>query len=165
MQSDEPEQPPAKPKPFRPRDELGRPLPAGSEDRLALPDFDANSLEENHRLAIEYLEAGNYFAAHEAWETCWAQAKGTAEEEFFKGLAQLGAGYTHYGRGNAHGAHALLTRALERIASMGSPYRGLDVEALRGAVEATRRAAAQAEHARVDLPPLESPRIVRAAGG
>ena len=46
-----------KPKPFRPRDELGRPLPAGSENRLELPDFDALSLEENHALAIRYFDA------------------------------------------------------------------------------------------------------------
>jgi predicted metal-dependent hydrolase len=156
------EQPQPQPKPFRPRDELGRPLPAGSEDRLGLPDFDANSLEENHRLAIEYLEAGNSFAAHEAWETCWGQAKGTEEEEFFKGLAQLGAGYTHYQRGNAHGAHALLTRALERIGSRGSPYRGIDVQAFASAVEETRRAAAQAEHAGAKLPPLPATGVPRA---
>ena len=92
------------PKPFRPRDELGRPLSAGSLNQLELPNFDLNTIDQNHALAIAYFDAGNFFAAHEAWETCWAQAKGGDEEEFFKGLAQLGAGYTHYRRGNARPA-------------------------------------------------------------
>ncbi len=120
-------QPP--PKPERPRDELGRPLPAGSEDRLHLPNFDALNVEENHALAIELFNARNFFGAHEAWETCWAQSKGIEEEEFFKGLAQLGAGYTHWLRGNPHGVQALLGRALERIGLLGSPHRGIDTGA------------------------------------
>ena len=81
-------------KPERPRDELGRPLPAGEPNRLELPYFDEMTLEECHEEAIRLFDAGNYFGAHEAWETCWGYAKGTDEEEFFKGLAQLGAGYT-----------------------------------------------------------------------
>jgi hypothetical protein len=95
------------PKPFRPRDEYGRPLRPDEADRLALPNFDAMNLEEAHEAALRFFDAGNYFAAHEAWETCWGLAKGTDEEEFFKGLAQLGAGYTHWMRGNAHGVVAL----------------------------------------------------------
>src|SRR3546814_15936218 len=68
----------------------------------------------------DLFDAGNYFGAHEAWETCWAFAKGTPEQEFFKGLAQLGAGYTHWLRGNPHGVVALLGRALARLGTHGS---------------------------------------------
>lgn len=132
--------PPPPPKPDRPRDELGRPLPPGSENRLHLPDFDALSVEENHALAIEFFNARNFFGAHEAWETCWAQSKGTEEEEVFKGFAQLGAGYTHWLRGNPHGVQALLGRALERIGDRGSPYRGIDTAAFAVILEADIRA-------------------------
>lgn len=122
-------------KPDRPRDELGRPLPAGSETRLHLPDFDALTVEENHALAIELFNAHNFFGAHEAWETCWAQSKGTEEEEVFKGFAQLGAGYTHWARGNPRGVRALLGRALERIRLLGSPFRGIDTDAFAANLE------------------------------
>lgn len=131
---------PTAPKPDRPRDELGRPLPAGSENRLQLPDFDAFNVEENHALAIEFFNARNFFGAHEAWETCWAQSKGGDEEEFFKGFAQLGAGYTHWMRGNPHGVQALLGRALERIRLRGSPYRGVDTDAFAAILERDIRA-------------------------
>src|SRR5438094_10074057 len=90
-----PRDPDAPPKPKRPRDELGRPLPWDSKSRLDLEDFDSMSLEENHRLGVEHFDAEEFFPAHEAWETCWKQAKGSPDAELFKGLSQLGAGYVH----------------------------------------------------------------------
>lgn len=138
----------------RPRDELGRPLPAGSRNRLKLPYFDAMSIDENHTLAMEYFDAGNYFAAHEAWESCWVQAKGSPEEKFFKGLAQLGAGYTHYRRNNPHGARVLLERALDRISAYGSLHRGIDVDALVRVGRRTHQLAEAAERRATRLPPL-----------
>ena len=169
MTDKRPEQPAAdglpaqpKPKPERPRDELGRLLPAGSEDRMRLPNFDALSLEENHALAIRFFDEQNFFAAHEAWETCWGLAKGTEEEEFFKGLAQLGAGYTHYRRGNPHGARVLMTRALERIGTHGARHRGIDIDAFRHQIDTTRHTAAALDSvrgARGDLPPLPPQRV------
>src|SRR3954463_684191 len=97
-------------KPERPRDELGRPLPWDAETRLRLPNFDAMSIEENDRAARQFLVDRNFFGAHEAWETAWKQSKGAGDEELFKGLSQLGAGYVHLLRGNAHGATTLLRR-------------------------------------------------------
>jgi uncharacterized protein len=122
--------PPRRQKTVRPRDELGRPLPRGSKNRLDLEDFDSLPLEENHRLGIEHFNAGRFFPAHEAWETAWKQAKGTPDEEFFKGLSQLGAGYVHYRRGNPHGTFTLLRRGVRRISAYNSRHRGLDVASL-----------------------------------
>lgn len=127
-----PEEPlPPAMKPERPRDEFGRPLPPGESNRLDLPYFDEMTLEECHEEAIRLFNTGNYFGAHEAWETCWGYAKGTDEEEFFKGLAQLGAGYTHWMRGNPHGVVALLGRAAARIEDRGPTHRGIDAVTFR----------------------------------
>ncbi|MFA7248509.1 MAG: DUF309 domain-containing protein [Dehalococcoidia bacterium] len=159
---DVPWPPPLEPKPPRPRDEAGRPLAPGTPTRLALPDFDAMSIDEAHEEAIRLFDAGNYFGAHEAWETCWARCKGTGDEEFFKGLAQLGAGYTHWMRGNAHGVDALLDRALERIGRAGSPHRGLDIAAFMHAVESLRATAQRCAASGAPLPPLERRLVPRA---
>jgi hypothetical protein len=113
-------------KPERPRDHLGRPQPWGAEGTLELEDFDSLTLEENHRLGREHLNAGRYFPAHEAWETAWKQARATGDAEFFKGLSQLGAGYTHLLRGNAHGAVRLLRRASGRISAYPTGHLGVD---------------------------------------
>jgi len=152
-----PERPlPPAPKPERPRDEAGRPLRAGEANRLHLPDFDSMTLEECHEEAIRLFDASNYFGAHEAWETCWGFAKGTEEEDFFKGLAQLGAGYTHWIRGNPHGVRALLGRAMARIGTHGSPHRGLDVDAWIRRMEDLRAQAGAAQRNGTPLPPLEA---------
>lgn len=143
----------------RPRDELGRPLPRDAENRLHLEDFDSLPLEENHRLGIEHFNAGRFFPAHEAWESAWKQARGTGDEEFFKGLSQLGAGYVHYRRGNPHGAHTLLRRGVGRVRAYGSPYRGIDVEAVTVAASAHAEVIRAAEAAGDPLPEIEPPRI------
>lgn len=122
-------------KPERPRDELGRPLPVGSANRLAVDDLDGLSAAEANALALAHFDAGRYFLAHEAWEAAWLESKGTASEALFKGLAQLGAGYTHAARGNAHGMRALLGRALDAIRDSSGSACGLDLPTLVPLVE------------------------------
>lgn len=123
-------------KPERPRDHLGRPQAWGAPNTLALEDYDSLTQEENHRLGREHFNAGRYFPAHEAWETAWKQARDTEDAEFFKGLSQLGAGYTHLLRGNAHGAATLMRRAARRISRYPSGHHGVDTTAVSRAAEA-----------------------------
>jgi uncharacterized protein len=143
----------------RPRDELGQLLPWGEENRLAMEDFDSLPLEENHRLGIEHFNEGRFFPAHEAWETAWKQARGTEDEEFFKGLSQLGAGYVHYRRGNPHGAQTLIRRAQSRISRFGSRHRGVGLEPLLATLDEHARRFEEAERERTALPEVEPPRL------
>ncbi|HYH28485.1 MAG TPA: DUF309 domain-containing protein [Actinomycetota bacterium] len=143
----------------RPRDELGRPLPWGEANRLEMDDFDSLTAEENHRLAIAYFNAGRYFPAHEAWETAWKQNKGTSDEEFFKGLSQLGAGYTHYSRGNPHGTHTLIRRGTSRIKAYGPVHHELDVDRLVREAEAQADLVERAKEDEEPIPVLEPPRL------
>jgi predicted metal-dependent hydrolase len=129
-------------KPERPRDALGRPQPWDAENALELEDFEAMSLDEVDRLGREHLNAGRYFPAHEAWETAWKKARDTDDAEFYKGLSQLGAGYVHLLRGNAHGTMRLLRRASGRLSAYPDGHRGIqnariarEAEALAEAVE------------------------------
>ena len=112
-------------KPERPRDLLGRPQPWDAENQLQMEDFDSLSLEENHELGRRYTRERRFFPAHEAWETAWKQARDTDEAELFKGLSQMGAGYVHLFRGNAHGAATLLRRAAIRISRYEVGTRGV----------------------------------------
>lgn len=144
-------------KPPRPRDELGRPLPWGSENRLPMEDFDRLPIEENHSLAIRYWNDGNFFPAHEAWESCWKQAKGTEEEELFKGLSQLGAGYVHWRRDNQHGAKTLLRRGLGRVRAFGPRARGIDLSAIVRAAEEDANLVEAAQRAGAPMPELHPP--------
>ncbi len=123
-------------KPERPRDELGRPLPWEEENLLHLPDFDRLSVEEIDRLGRELLRDRNYFGAHEAWETAWKQSRGSGDEELFKGLSQMGAGYVHLMRGNAHGAITLLRRGARRVGAYPAGTKGIQTERLAARLEA-----------------------------
>jgi hypothetical protein len=123
-------------KPERPRDTLGRPLGWNEENLLHLPDFDRLSVDENDRLGRQLLQDRNYFGAHEAWETAWKQARGSGDEELFKGLSQMGAGYVHLLRGNAHGTITLLRRGARRLRAYPTGTRGIDTSGLAGRLEA-----------------------------
>ena len=103
--------------------------------------------EVGHRLAREHFRAGRFFPAHEAWETAWKQSRDTEDHELFKGLSQLGAGYVHLLRGNAHGAATLLRRAGGRIGRY--PAGRLEIDT-----------AVVAEHARRDADAVERGEIV-----
>jgi uncharacterized protein len=127
-------------KPERPRDRLGRPLPWGAESDIHLEDFDALSVDQNHELGRGHARAGRWFAAHEAWETAWKQARDTDEAELFKGLSQMGAGYVHLFRGNAHGATTLLRRGAMRIARYDDGIRDVPTKSLAARLEADANA-------------------------
>ena len=143
----------------RPRDELWRPLSWDAENLLDLEDFDSLSLEENHRLGMTHFNKGRFFPAHEAWETAWKQSKGTPDEEFFKGLSQLGAGYVHYRRGNPHGTFTLLRRAVRRIARYGPRHWGVDVHSLTETASAHAHEVEAAARDGRGLPDIQPPRI------
>jgi predicted metal-dependent hydrolase len=89
----------------------------------------------------------------------WKQSKRTPDEEFFKGLSQLGAGYTHYRRGNAHGTHTLMRRALSRITGHGPRHHGIDLERLTAEVERQAEAVEASEASGEPLPELAPPKI------
>ena len=123
-------------KPQRPRDLLGRPQPWDAENQLQMEDFDSLTLEQNHELGRRYTRERRFFPAHEAWETAWKQARGTDDAEFFKGLSQMGAGYVHLLRGNAHGTVTLLRRASSRVRRYPDGHRGIHTLALHDKLEA-----------------------------
>ncbi len=89
----------------------------------------------------------------------WKQSKGSPDEEFFKGLSQLGAGYTHYRRGNSHGTHVLMRRALSRITRFGKRHHGIDLERLAAEIESQAELVEAADRSGEPLPALEPPRI------
>jgi uncharacterized protein len=126
-------------KPQRPRDLLGRPLSWEATNQLMLEDYDSMTLEQNHAAGLEHARAGRWFPAHEAWETAWKQARKTKDAEFFKGLSQMGAGYVHLLRGNAHGARTLWRRAASRVSRYEDGHLGVKTRALSGLLESEAR--------------------------
>jgi uncharacterized protein len=109
-----------RPRSTRPRDELGRPLPQGSQGVPRIPDDLELSPTETLAYAQDLLDQGLAFNAHEVLEAAWKNGPDD-EKALWQGLAQLMVGITHVQRGNVDGAITLLRRASLRIASAGRP--------------------------------------------
>jgi predicted metal-dependent hydrolase len=124
-----------------------------------MEDYDTLTVDENHRLGVRHFNAGRFFPAHEAWETCWKQVKQTEEAEFFKGLSQLGAGYVHLLRGNSHGAHTLLRRGAGRVGRYGHDHRGVRAEALAARAFEHADVIERAERSGMPLPEVDVPKV------
>jgi predicted metal-dependent hydrolase len=116
----------------RPRDELGRPLPHGSEGVGRIPDDLALSPAESLRYAQQLLDEGLAFNAHEVLEAAWKSAPDD-ERSMWQGLAQLAVGITHVQRGNTAGAAGVLSRAADHIDEANRPApHGVDADGLIG---------------------------------
>ena len=113
----------------RPRDPLGRPLPAGSADALRpvdLPDASA-PLERWVDLAVELFDAERFFEAHEVLETVWKRDGFDDESRrWWRGLTQLAVACCHLQRGNLPGARGVLARAMTNLGMPVADAGGLD---------------------------------------
>ena len=126
-----------RPRQARPRDELGRPLPYGAVGVEPVSE-DPLPPRETVRFALELLDQGRPFSAHEVFEARWKDSP-EAERDLWQGLAQLSVGLTHALRGNEPGAQRLLERGdgrLERYSAAGGPTYGLDLADLRARISA-----------------------------
>jgi uncharacterized protein len=114
----------------RPRDELGRPLPRGSQGVPRIPDDLDLPPAETLSYAQDLLDRGLAFHAHEVLEAAWKNGP-DEERMLWQGLAQLAVGITHVQRGNIKGACALLERAEVKLGAYErpAPY-GIDADGL-----------------------------------
>ncbi len=85
------------------------------------------------------FNAGLFFECHEYLEGPW-RATGGPEKNLYHGLVQVAAAFYHYEKGNLHGARTLLTKGMRRLESYPAAYLGIDLHALRSALEPWRQA-------------------------
>ena len=119
-----------RPRNTRPRDEFGRPLPAGSRGVPRIPDDLELSPVDTLGYAQELLDRGLAFNAHEVLEAAWKNGPDD-ERGLWQGLAQLSVGITHVQRGNLTGAVTVLRRATAHLAEVDRPaFHSVDVVGL-----------------------------------
>ena len=117
----------------RPRDRLGRPLPADSAPDPSIPPVpDVRDLHDTEvlDLALRFVSDGLPFHAHEVCEQRWRTAS-ESDREVWRALAQWGAAETHAARGNAEGAHRLAERALTGLSDGDLEQNGLALTEVR----------------------------------
>ncbi len=114
----------------RPRDRLGRPVSADSDDVVpSAPVIDDLTDERAWSIATDYLDDGLPFHAHEVFEQRWREAPAESREAW-RALAQWGAALTHAARGNSTGAREVARRALVNLDASATPA-CVDVERVR----------------------------------
>jgi predicted metal-dependent hydrolase len=88
-------------------------------------DWTEGALAEGLRL----YDAGEFFAAHEAWESVWLPAQ-EPEKTFLQGLIQVTAAFHHWQRENRLGTARLLRGALGRLERDPACFGGISVDLL-----------------------------------
>lgn len=89
-------------------------------------DWTEGALAEGLRL----YDAGEFFNAHEAWESVWLRAP-EPEKTFLQGLIQVTAAFHHLRRNNRLGAVLLLQAALGRLVRYPADFGGISLNLLR----------------------------------
>lgn len=88
-------------------------------------DWTEGALAEGLRL----YDAGEFFNAHEEWESVWLHAS-EPEKTFLQGLIQVTAAFHHLQRDNRLGAALLLQAALGRLGRYSPGFGGISVNLL-----------------------------------
>jgi predicted metal-dependent hydrolase len=88
-----------------------------------------DTYDPRYLAGILFFNDRDFFEAHEVWEDLWSESHGN-ERRFYQGLIQAAVGLFHFGGGNLGGAVKLYRSGYDYMKTCGSPFLGLDVEAL-----------------------------------
>jgi predicted metal-dependent hydrolase len=91
-------------------------------------------VDGSYQHGLELAQAGRFFDAHEAFETAW-RASPDPERDFFQGLVHVVVSAYQRGRGRPIATERQRVKALRRLAAYEPAHRGLDVAALRAALD------------------------------
>lgn len=99
---------------------------------------------------LALLRAGEWFAAHEAFEEAWRVAP-AADRDFLQGLVHVAVAWLQAGRGRRIGCERQLAKAALRLAPYGTAHRGVDLADVLAQVAAAQAVVASGS---LELPPL-----------
>ena len=97
-------------------------------------DIDISTVERSYQHGLELAQAGRFFDAHEAFETAW-RACPEDERDFFQGLVHVVVSAYQRERGRPVATERQRVKALRRLTAYEPSHRGLDVAALRAALD------------------------------
>ena len=82
--------------------------------------FDAHEIA-TLRQGMDYFRAGDYFAAHDAWEEVWRELHGR-RRLFWQAMIQLAVGMHHWENENHKGCRSVWNKALQKCDDLGQQY-------------------------------------------
>jgi hypothetical protein len=99
-----------------------------------MPEPDVSTVDGSYQDGLALAQAGRFFEAHEAFETAW-RASSDPERDFFQGLVHVVVSAYQRGRGRPIATERQRVKALKRLAAYEPTHRGLDIAALRAALD------------------------------
>ena len=99
-----------------------------------MPARESSTVLNEYKRGLALAQAGDFFDAHEAFETAW-RACDDAERDFFQGLVHVVVSAYQLGRDRPVAAESQRRKALRRLAPFAPSYRGLDVASLLAALD------------------------------
>jgi predicted metal-dependent hydrolase len=120
------------------------------QPRKAASQAASASREADLRLGRALTNAGDFFAAHEAFEAAWRSAE-PEERDFYQGLVHVVVAWYQAGRGNRNGCERQLAKATRRLALFAPAQGGVDVASVLVQVTAAARIV---ESGSLELPEL-----------
>jgi hypothetical protein len=99
-----------------------------------MPEPDVSTVDGSYQHGLELARDGRFFDAHEAFETAW-RACADPDRDFFQGLVHVVVSAYQRGRNRPVAAERQRLKALRRLAAYEPSHRGLDVTALRAALD------------------------------
>ena len=99
-----------------------------------MPEPDVSTVNGSYQHGLELARSGRYFDAHEAFETAW-RVCAEVERDFFQGLVHVVVSAYQRDRGRPIATERQRVKALKRLATYEPAHRGLDVAALRTALD------------------------------
>jgi uncharacterized protein len=81
------------------------------------------------RRAVEQFNRGEFFEQHETLELEWLEERDPVRY-LYQGILQIGIGFEHLRRGNAHGARALWLRGISYLEPFAGGCMNVDVDRL-----------------------------------
>ena len=121
----------------------------------------ASAYPGEYLAGIDLYNAGEFHAAHDAWEDRWRDMAGPSEKLFLQGLIQSAVIFHHLEIGRPGAARRMFQLAKEKFARLGAErYMSLDLRDYQARLDGALAWLVEAADPReVSPPPLEAPRI------
>ena len=101
---------------------------------------------------VDLFNRGEYWEAHEAWESDWTHDRKGPDSGFYKGLIQIAAGCYHYRRRNRRGAVNKWTSGAEYLRPYLPAHNGILLSPLVEAADAFLQAMRGPQWPELEMP-------------
>lgn len=113
-------------------------------------------------VGIDLYNAGEFHAAHDAWEERWMDEAGPREKLFLQAMIQSAVAFHHLEIGRPGAAREMYRRAREKFARLGArQFMSLDLEDYQAQLERALAWLLDASDPRTVTPPAFAPPMIR----